>query len=191
MQRNPISSSLYPSAKSSAWVAVGFLDCVGIARGFGIVLHCVSIWFAFGEGKEALARRCDGVTGIANEYSGLYNVDPWAVWCTALEWSQMYTECVRSRLHMDVGIAPGLQYDCGLQVVLGLCLLWLHCDVEIRIAGGITWWWKIDRVCVLHRDCRITMDWQTFAILFLVPIILPLILPLELWWDCMEIWGLD
>ena len=135
MQRNPISSSLYPSAKSSAWVAVGFLDCVGIARGFGIVLHCVSIWFAFGEGKEALARRCDGVTGIANEYSGLYNVDPWAVWCTALEWSQMYTECVRSRLHMDVGIAPGLQYDCGLQVVLGLCLLWLHCDVEIRIAN--------------------------------------------------------
>ena len=47
----------------------------------------------------------------------------------------MYTECVRSRLHMDVGIAPGLQYDCGLQVVLGLCLLWLHCDVEIRIAN--------------------------------------------------------
>ena len=48
---------------------MGFLDCVGIARGFGIVLHCASIWFAFGERKEALARRCDGITGIANEYS--------------------------------------------------------------------------------------------------------------------------
>ena len=55
---------------------MGFLDCVGIARGFRIVLDCVSIRFAFGERKEALARRCDGITGIANEYSGLYNVDP-------------------------------------------------------------------------------------------------------------------
>ena len=34
-----------------------------------------------------LARRCAGITGIADKCSGLYNVDPWVVW------SQINTEC--------------------------------------------------------------------------------------------------
>ena len=35
---NPISSSYYPFANSSAWFVEGFHDCIGVAWGFGIVL---------------------------------------------------------------------------------------------------------------------------------------------------------
>ena len=58
--------------------------------------------------------------------------------------------------------------------MLGLCLLWLHCDVEIEPglhgAGKSTVFecLALAESWVLRRDCRITMDCRTFAILFLV-----------------------
>ena len=68
----------------------------------------------------------------------------------------------------------GLHQDCNRIVDCSLCLLWLHCDVEIKPglhgAGKSTVFecLALAEFWVLHRDCRITMDCRTFAILFLV-----------------------
>ena len=68
----------------------------------------------------------------------------------------------------------GLHQDCNRIVDCSLCLLWLHCDVEIEPglhgAGKSTVFecLALAESWVLHRDCRITMDCRTFAILFLV-----------------------
>ena len=62
MKCNPISSSLYPYADSSAWFAVGLQDCFGIAEGFRIVLGLVRLVVRNG-GRDGKLSMFEGVAG--------------------------------------------------------------------------------------------------------------------------------
>ena len=54
----------------------------------------------------------DGITWIADKCSGLYNVDPWVVWCTTFEWPGSSKGTYRWLLYSEPGKSHIRVWDC-------------------------------------------------------------------------------
>ena len=117
------------------------------------------------------------------------SVDPWAGWCTTLEWPE-------SRVVSDV------YWMCGIPRMMYVYVGRQSCNPYTMREGKrsrIAVWFYIlrpfvfsdcDGILWLHEECNhgLRPEWCDPVS---SSIILLLNLPLELWWDCIEIWGLD